>query len=103
MYKTKVRTQCFKTIIVELTYELFVHDLLEGDEYCFGYNNKKIDIAFHDDNGKTIYAFSITNFGDKDCSNGIYQEFNSPEELLEKVRIYDKTIKEVWDDLEKLM
>lgn len=83
-----------KPIFNELTYDFFVENL--GWEWDFIYGDTTIDIACHKDGDKTVYELTINAYSE----DYIYQEFDTPEELLEKGLIYGKTLKEIWEDLE---
>lgn len=92
-----------KNIEYELSYDIFVKELLNGDEFWFKYQDNSIDIAHYPKENKAndmVYHISINYVNDLKCENGEHQFFDTPEELLEKGRIDGKTIKEIWDELE---
>lgn len=73
----------------EYLYEHFVFHLHQGREFDFVYKGDKYAIS----HGKYRY---FTKYGDADN----VQSFNTIEELLENLRIDNKTIQEIWKDIE---
>jgi hypothetical protein len=93
MFKRKIQVDYDKKqkvpIYKELTYEFFSKHI--EYEYCFKYNNQLIDIAHYEKNGHVVYHISI---------DGLHQEFDSPERLIDEGRIDGKTIRDAWEELE---
>ncbi|MBN6188298.1 hypothetical protein JQN58_15680 [Aneurinibacillus sp. BA2021] len=75
----------------EYLYEYFVFHLHQGHEFDFFYQSYKYAISYG--TGKKRY---FTKYGDADN----FQSFDTVEELLENLRIDNKTIKEIWKDIE---
>ncbi len=93
--KTLRYTQCFKVIEKELTWDLFIKGLNENMEYFFYYNNLIIDIAFHYEEGKKIFELNI-----QDGENHTYFVFDTVDDLLHYQAFNNKSIFDIWDDLE---
>lgn len=93
--KTLKYTQCFKIIEKELTWDLFIKGLNEYMEYFFYYNNLVIDIAFHYEDGKKKYELNIQNGEDH-----TYFIFDTVDELIHYQAFNNKSIFDIWDDLE---
>lgn len=90
--KSFIYTKCFEEIEKELTWDLFIKYLNEYFEFCFYYQNLTIDIAFHYENKRKIYELNI--------SDGRYLCFNSVEELISYKAFDNKSLSEIWTDLE---
>lgn len=88
-----VNKQDKKPIYKELSYDFFVKHI--GWEWSFTYGKIQIDFAWHTDKLKTIYEVTIT---DKDKS--FTQCYDSPEDLIENVRIDGLTLYNIWNKLE---
>ena len=94
--RSLIYTQCFKTIEKELTWDLFIKSLNENMEFCFYYQTKTIDIAFHYENGKKVYELNVS-----DGDNHNYLCFNSVEALISyKAFDNNKSLFDIWEELE---
>lgn len=93
--KTLRYTQCFKVIEKELTWDLFIKGLNEHMEYFFYYNDLVIDIAFHFEDGRKKYELNIQNGEDH-----THFVFDTVDELIHYQVFNNKSIFEIWDDLE---
>lgn len=94
--RSLIFSQCGKTIEEELTYEKFVDCLKRNFEFFFTYKKNTIDISHHCENGIKIYEFNINGYeSDAQCSI-----FESVEALLKNARIEEKTLSEIWEELE---
>ena len=93
--KTLKYTKCFKVHEEELTWELFIKYLNENMEFCFNFNNMTIDIAFHYECKKKVYELNISS---EDKTNNLV--FDSVDELIYFKAFNNKTLHEIWDELE---
>lgn len=93
--KTLKYTKYFKVHEEELTWELFIKYLNENMEFCFYFNNITIDIAFHYEGKKKVYELNISS-GEK-ITNLV---FNSVDELTSFKAFNNKTLYDIWDELE---
>lgn len=93
--KTLKYVKCFKVHEEELTWDLFIKYLNENMEFCFYFNNVTIDIAFHYQNKTKVYELNISS-GEK-RTNLI---FNSVDELISFKAFYNKSLCDIWDELE---
>ena len=93
--KTLRYTQCFKVIEKELTWDLFINGLNEHMEYFFYYNNLVIDISFHYEDERKIHELNI-----QDGENHKHFVFDTVDELIHYQAFNNKSIFEIWDDLE---
>ena len=93
--KTLKYTKCFKVYEKELTWELFTKYLNDNMEFCFYFNNITIDIAFHYENKIKVYELNISS-GEK-ITNLV---FNSVDELTSFKAFNNKTLYDIWDELE---
>ncbi len=88
-------TKCFKVYEKELTWELFTKYLNENMEFYFYFNNITIDIAFHYENKIKVYELNI--FSGEKITNLV---FNSVDELTSFKAFNNKTLYDIWDELE---
>ena len=93
--KSYVYTKGFKVYEVELTWDFFVKCLNDFMECFFYYKNEIIDIAFHFENDKKIYELNITSE-----TNPRHFTFDTVEELINFKTFDNKSICDIWDDLE---
>ncbi len=93
--KTLKYTKCFKVYEEELTWNLFVKYLSEYMEFCFYWKNITIDIAFHYENKIRVYELNISS-GEKI----INFSFNSVDELTSFKAFNNKSLYDIWDELE---
>lgn len=93
--KTFSYIKCLKNYEIELTWDLFIKGLNENLEYCFYYENLVIDIAFHYEDERKIYEINISN-GDLHT----HFSFNTVDELVYCKLINNKSIYDIWDELE---
>ena len=81
----------------ELTYERFVKELESGYmEFDFFYKNIDIYIAYHYVGSKQIYELNLV-YND---GKTIFNEYDSPKELLKNGLIEGHSIKDLWEDLQ---
>ena len=92
--KTLRYTQCFKVIEEELTWDKFIKLLNEHMEFWFYYEKETIDIAFHFENEKKIYELNING------ENPRYYTFDTVNELVYFKAFDNKSLYEIWDELE---
>ncbi len=92
LVRVGVNKQDKKPIYKELTYDFFVEYL--GWEWSFTYDKLQIDFAWHKDKQKTICEATITDNG-----KSVTQCFESPEDLIENVRIDGLSLYDIWDKL----
>lgn len=64
-------------------------------EFCFYFNNITIDIAFHYENKIKVYELNI--FSGEKITNLV---FNSVDELTSFKAFNNKTLYDIWDELE---
>lgn len=93
--KTLKYTKCFKVFEEELTWDLFIKYLNENMEFCFYWNNKTIDIAFHYENKTKVYELNISS-----GENITNLTFNSADELVSCKAFNNKSLCDIWDELE---
>ena len=70
-----------------MTYNELKQSVGWGEEYNFYLNDEEIWISHNED------GYYLTR------EDGTYQEFKTSEELFQKGRINNKTILELWDDI----
>lgn len=95
MKKILKYAKCFKVYEKELTWDLFVQYLNENMEFCFYYNNITIDIAFHCENEIKVYELNIST-----GENITSLKFNSVDELTSFKVFNNKSLCDIWDELE---
>lgn len=93
--KTLKYTKCFKVYEKELTWDLFIKYLNENMEFCFYLNNITIDIAFHYKNKSKVYELNISS-----GENRTNLIFNSVDELISFKAFNNKSLCDIWDELE---
>lgn len=93
--RSLIYTHRFKVIEKELTWDLFIKCLNECFEFCFYYQNLTIDIAFHYENQKKIYELNIS-----DGKEQKYLCFNSIDELVSYKEFNNKSLFDIWEELE---
>ena len=64
-------------------------------EFCFYWNNTTIDIAFHHENKTKVYELNISS-----GENITNLTFNSADELISFKAFNNKSICDIWDELE---
>ncbi len=81
--------------------------LINHEEFSFKYKNYIIDLLYSRDGTK--FAYYISEYIENESIFSIiknrnkylkYDEFDSPEELLEKFSLDQKKFKEIWNELE---
>lgn len=81
--------------------------LIDHEEFWFKYKNYIIELTYSRDGTK--YAYFISEYIENETIFSKiknrnkylkYDEFDSPQELLEKFKINNKSFKEIWDELE---
>ncbi len=77
----------------KLTYEEFKFIVLMNDEVAFLYNGSEYEIV-HDG---LVYVYKNTYEKNKLVSSIVIGQFVSPKELLENLKIENKSLKEFWD------
>ena len=80
----------------KITYEEYVIMLATNDELWFVYNNAEYQII-HETNESTVMHITKFRGNQKICSQS--DKFTTIIELLDKFRIEDKKISEIWDDV----
>ena len=80
----------------ELTFDKFINGLENGLEYYFTYRDHCIDVAYHFDGSDKIYEVNLDGYGD----HPRYYSFKSVNDLITFAILEEKTIQELWDDLE---
>ena len=93
--KTLKYTNRFKVYEKELTWDLFIKYLNDNMEFCFYYNNITIDIAFHYKNKTKVYELNISS-----GENRTNLIFNSVDELISFKAFNNKSLCDIWDELE---
>ena len=93
--KTLKYVRCFKVYEEELTWDLFIKYLNEHIEFCFYFENKTIDIAFHYENNVKVYELNIT-----EGENRINLLFNKIDELISFKAFNNKSLYDIWEKLE---
>ncbi len=93
--KTLKYTKCFKVYEKELTWDLFIKCLNDNMEFCFYLNNITIDIAFHYEGKKKVYELNISS---EDKTTNLV--FDSVDELTSFKAFNNKTLYDIWDELE---
>ena len=88
-------TKCLKVYEKELTWELFTKYLNDNMEFCFYFNDITIDIAFHYENKIKVYELNISS--GEEITNLV---FNSVDELTSFKAFNNKTLYDIWDELE---
>ena len=88
-------TKCFKVYEEELTWDKFIKCLNESFEFCFHYNDKTIFIAFHYERNKKIYELNIVSM-----EKEVNFVFDSIDELILFKGFENKTIRDIWNELE---
>ncbi len=86
-----------KPIYEELTYDFFIKHI--GWEWVFYYNKNLIEISIADSNnhkGDFIYSLAINSSN----SNGSIQEFTSEQDFIADAKIFGKSLKDIWDELD---
>jgi len=74
---------------------LFVECLKSVWEFCFYYEDKTIDVAFHHENGVKVYEINIS--GEQPPQ---HLTFYTVEELI-SCKVFDnKSLYDIWDELE---
>lgn len=94
--RSLIYSQRGKTIEEELTYDKFSDCLKKNFEFFFIYKNNTIDISYHFESGIKIYEFNVN--GNEKFPQ--YSEFKSVEDLLKNAKIEEKTLSEIWEELE---
>ena len=79
----------------ELTWDLFIKYLNDNMEFCFYLNDITIDIAFHYKDKIKVYELNISSGENK--TNLI---FNSVDELISFKAFNNKSLYDIWDELE---
>lgn len=93
--KSLIYTQNFKVIEEELTWELFIKSLNEYGEFCFYYQDITIDIAFHYEHQKKIFELNISKGENHNC---LY--FDNVDDLVSYKAFDNKSLSEIWEELE---
>ena len=93
--KTRKYMRCFKMYEEELTWEMFITGLNGPMEYFFYYKDELIDIAFHYEDDKKIYELNITSEENPRCFT-----FDTVDELVNYKTFDDKSIVDIWEELE---
>lgn len=93
--KTLKYTRCFKVFEEELTWDLFIKYLNEYMEFCFYFENKTIDIAFHYENGFKVYELNIS---EGESRTNLF--FDTIDELISFKAFNSKSLYDIWEDLE---
>ncbi len=81
---------------LKITYEEYVFLTLTNDELWFLYKDNEYMLSFHYDE---YVSMLVTEYKDGQKSLERVENFSSIFELLDKFKIEDKTIKEVWEDV----
>lgn len=89
-------SQVGQLIEEELTFDKFIVGLSNGMEYFFTYKEHTIDVAFHFDKSQKIYEVNIDGY----TNSPRYCYFHSIEELISCVILENKSLRELWPDLE---
>ena len=87
--------KCFKVYEKELTWELFTKYLNDNMEFCFYFNDITINIAFHYENKIKVYELNIST-----GENITSLKFNSVDELTSFKVFNNKSLCDIWDELE---
>ena len=93
--KTLKYTKCFKVYEKELTWDLFIKYLNDNMEFCFYLNDITIDIAFHYKGKTKVYELNISS-----GENRTNLIFNSVDELISFKAFNNKSLYDIWDELE---
>ena len=93
--KTLKYTKLFKVYEKELTWDLFIKYLNDNMEFCFYYNNITINIAFHYESEIKVYELNIST-----GENITSLKFNSVDELTSFKAFNNKSLCDIWDELE---
>ena len=83
----------------EISYDEFVLMLSTGDELCFTHDDIVYEIYYESPCSIIFYRGEYR--GTEKISSS-QEEYSTIVELLDKVRIQEKTIEEIWDDCELL-
>ncbi len=83
--------------IRRISYEEFALACLENWELDFGYRGVDYEVVLG--GGDKVIFFVDIKYKDGQCTWSKEEHYSNAAEMLEKVRIDGKTIKEIWDDV----
>lgn len=85
----------FKNYEVELTWNLFYERVSDNGEFFFYYKDYNIDVCYDWKNGKRLYSIVLDN-GDE---HKVWT-FDTIDEMVSYRFIDNKSLKELWNELE---